>query len=69
MIHLTNNFGRHIARRATRILLIILLDLPTDPQVRESYIPPLINDKILRFQIPMHNLMFMQIFQGKDNAG
>jgi hypothetical protein len=69
MIHLTNNFRRHIPRRATRILLIILLHLPTNPQIGESYIPPLINDEILRFQIPMHNLMFMQIFQGKDNAG
>lgn len=68
MIPPTDNLRRHIARRATRIRRIIGLILPGHPQIREPQIASPIKDQVLRLQIPMNDIIEMQVLQRCDNT-
>jgi hypothetical protein len=62
------NLRRHIPGRATGILIVIRLRLPGHPQVRNPQIPLIIDDQILRLDVPMDDAIRMQVLQPDHNT-
>lgn len=69
MIHFTNDFWGHVSWSAAGVFSVIGLEFPGDSQVCDSHVAPVIQDKILRLEVSVHDLVSVKILQWKDDTG
>lgn len=69
MIFPNHDFRRHVARRATGILLIILPPLSRNAHIRNPQIPFFIQHNILGFDIPVYDIIYVHVLEADDDIG
>ncbi len=62
------HFRRHVPRSPTSLMCILRPPIPGNPKISNPAVPLLIEDDILRFQIPVDDIFWMQIVQSFHNA-
>ncbi len=63
------HFRSHIARRSTCIQRLLAILSPRNPEISQSQIPLLIKHQIFRFDVPMENLLAVDIVNRSEDAG
>lgn len=64
----THDFRSHISRSSRSVTRIICLLFSSYPQISHPNIPITIQNKVLRLNIPMYNLIIMQVFQPQKDT-
>lgn len=68
MVLSVDDFRSHVARRPTRILVVIDLHVSGYPKIRYPEVPLIIKDQVFWLDIPMYDPIRVQILQGHNNA-
>jgi hypothetical protein len=63
MIHLANNFRRHVSGGSAGIFGIVGLELPRNSKIRDPNVALVIKNQILRFEIAVHDFVLVKIFE------
>ena len=64
----THDLGSHVSRRSRRVLCVVLTPNPRNAEVCNPHIPVNINHKVLRLNVPVDDVLFVEIFEARDEA-
>ena len=62
-------FRSHIARGSTCVSIVVGLDHPSNAQVSGSEVSLIVKDQILWFDIPVDDVVEVEVFKSHQNAG
>lgn len=68
MILPAHDFRSHVAGRTRRIFRVLWVPNPCDAEVCDPHVAMLIENKILRLNIPMQDAVSMQVLQTSDHT-
>lgn len=68
MVIFSYDFGSHIARRSACVSGVVGSPLPGDAQVCQPQVPLFVEHQIFGFDIPMHNVIHVQVLQSGEYA-
>jgi len=68
MILPTHDLGSHVPGRARRVLSILLSPISCDTEIRDPEVALVIDDKVLRLDVPVNNLLLMAVFEAGHEA-
>lgn len=63
VIHLADNFRRHVSGGSAGIFGIVRLELSRNSKIRDSNVAFVIKYQILRFEIAVHDFVLVKIFE------
>jgi len=64
----THDFGGHISRRTRGVLRVVLSPDSGDAKVCDSHITIDVNNEVLRLDVPVNNILIVEIFEARDEA-
>lgn len=65
MVHPADDFGSHIARRATSLLTVVLFPFPGNPKISDSGISIFLKHYVFGLEVAMDDIAGVDVFQGQ----
>lgn len=69
VVHPADNFGRHISGGAAGLVGVFVLLLPGHPEICEPGVSIFLENNIFWFQVPMDDVLGVDVLEGHHNAG
>ena len=69
MVLAAHHFRSHVTWSTACVLTVIRLLNPSDTEICDPYIPILVENQVLGFDVPVDYIVVMEIFKRDENAG